>query len=498
MGNKLAKLGSPNRQSDKGTTSLKRKRLQDNDSTDEEEEMHTPKKKRLPSTSKYIYQKLFLDGENSDITITASGKEWFLHKVYLSQSPYFSCMFNGSWSESSSKNVVIDVADPNIDETALKITFGSLYQDYIFIKPVEVVGVLATAILLQLEGLIQHCKELMTDTLSSKMVHIYYEASQMYGLQELEKDCFNWLLSNFLANKQDQNFLKNISIDLMTRLVVSPDLYVMQVEVDVYSQLKKWVFLQENPSWDSTAKNLTTDAADYFKQLHKENPSECFLKTEKGKLYLPVFCKIRWQHVINDLASLKLVEDDKVFHLAWIQPFFEQQWKKMLTIEQGRDHGPDDVPEEDIFNKNCFRCGRALPVEGDYCWRWVGYSYGIDLLVSYSNSLISIKRNTHSQLCPGAVSLHPYRKLKVASVDEKGRTTTDKSTVLTRINLLQDTEHVVMLLDKKFNMLHIYIAGTCSYAVRQEEHVVMLLDKKFNMLHIYIAGTCSYAVRQEV
>lgn len=33
---------------------------------------------------------------------------------------------------------------------ALKITFGSLYQDYIFIKPVEVVGVLATAILLQL------------------------------------------------------------------------------------------------------------------------------------------------------------------------------------------------------------------------------------------------------------------------------------------------------------------------------------------------------------
>lgn len=47
---------------------------------------------------------------------------------------------------------------------------------------------------------------------SSKMVHIYYEASQMYGLQELEKDCFNWLLSNFLANKQDQNFLKNIRL----------------------------------------------------------------------------------------------------------------------------------------------------------------------------------------------------------------------------------------------------------------------------------------------
>jgi hypothetical protein len=26
-----------------------------------------------------------LDGENSDITITALGKEWKLHKIYLSQ-----------------------------------------------------------------------------------------------------------------------------------------------------------------------------------------------------------------------------------------------------------------------------------------------------------------------------------------------------------------------------------------------------------------------------
>ena len=42
-------------------------------------------RKYLPCTSKYIYEKLFLDGENSDITITALGKEWKLHKIYLSQ-----------------------------------------------------------------------------------------------------------------------------------------------------------------------------------------------------------------------------------------------------------------------------------------------------------------------------------------------------------------------------------------------------------------------------
>lgn len=42
-------------------------------------------RKKLKSTSKYIYQTLFLNGENSDIRISALGQEWNLHKVYLCQ-----------------------------------------------------------------------------------------------------------------------------------------------------------------------------------------------------------------------------------------------------------------------------------------------------------------------------------------------------------------------------------------------------------------------------
>lgn len=354
------------------------------------------------------------------------------------------------------------MTDPNIDDTALKIAFGSLYKDDVSIKPVDVVGVIAVAILLQMEGLVQQCKDIMKDTLSSKMVERYYHASQLYGLQELEVDCFNWLLVNFLANKQEQEFLKNISIELMTKMVESPDLYVMQVEVDVYSQLRKWVFLQENPSWDSSAKNLTTDSCEFFKNKQKENQSVCFLKTERGRPYLPVFCKVRWQHVINDLSSLKLVEDDKVFDLAWIQPYFEHQWKKMLHIEQGRDEGPEEVPDEAVFQKNCFRCGRVLPVEGEYCWRWVGYSYGIDLLISFAHNMITMKRNAHSQPCPSAVSLHPLRniayRMKVSSVDDRGRIIAEKSTGIKRHSLSKDSEHMVLHLSDKTFMFPLYIS----------------------------------------
>ena len=42
-------------------------------------------RKKVKTTSKYIYKTLFLNGENSDITIVALGQEWPLHKVYLCQ-----------------------------------------------------------------------------------------------------------------------------------------------------------------------------------------------------------------------------------------------------------------------------------------------------------------------------------------------------------------------------------------------------------------------------
>ena len=42
-------------------------------------------RKKMKSTSKYIYQTLFVDGKNSDVTISALDKDWHLHKVYLCQ-----------------------------------------------------------------------------------------------------------------------------------------------------------------------------------------------------------------------------------------------------------------------------------------------------------------------------------------------------------------------------------------------------------------------------
>ena len=71
--------------------------------------MHTPKKKRLKTTSRYIYETLFLEGRESDIIVSALNREWKLHKLYLGQSAYFASMFNGNWKESTMDHIRITI-----------------------------------------------------------------------------------------------------------------------------------------------------------------------------------------------------------------------------------------------------------------------------------------------------------------------------------------------------------------------------------------------------
>uniref|UniRef100_A0A8R1HYS7 BTB domain-containing protein n=2 Tax=Caenorhabditis japonica TaxID=281687 RepID=A0A8R1HYS7_CAEJA len=41
------------------------------------------------NTCEYVYEKLFVQGEDSDITVAACGREWKVHKLYLKQARFF-------------------------------------------------------------------------------------------------------------------------------------------------------------------------------------------------------------------------------------------------------------------------------------------------------------------------------------------------------------------------------------------------------------------------
>ncbi|XP_054404080.1 germ cell-less protein-like 1 isoform X2 [Pongo pygmaeus] len=395
--------------------------------TDEDEEegdeqqrlLNTPRRKKLKSTSKYIYQTLFLNGENSDIKICALGEEWSLHKIYLCQSGYFSSMFSGSWKESSMNIIELEIPDQNIDVEALQVAFGSLYRDDVLIKPSRVVAILAAACLLQLDGLIQQCGETMKETVNVKTVCGYYTSAGTYGLDSVKKKCLEWLLNNLMTH-QNVELFKELSINVMKQLIGSSNLFVMQVEMDIYTALKKWMFLQLVPSWNGSLKQLLTETDVWFSKQRKE----------------------------------------------WLSSVYKQQWFAMLRAEQDSEVGPQEINKEELEG-NSMRCGRKLAKDGEYCWRWTGFNFGFDLLVTYTNRYIIFKRNTLNQPCSGSVSLQPRRsiafRLRLASFDSSGKLICSRTTGYQILTLEKDQEQVVMNLDSRLLIFPLYICCNFLY-----------------------------------
>ncbi|XP_053501387.1 germ cell-less protein-like 1 [Ictalurus furcatus] len=438
----------------------------DSDPEEEDSLLDTPCRKKLKSTSKYIYQTLFLNGENSDIRICALGQEWNLHKVYLCQSGYFSSMFSGSWKESNMMVIQLEIPDQNIDTEALQVVFGSLYRDDVLIKPSRVVSILAAACMLQLDGLIQQCGESMKENISVKTVCGFYAAANMYGLDSVTKKCLEWLLNNLMTH-QNVDLMKELGVEIIEQLIQSSDLFVMQVEMDVYTALKKWMFLQLNPSWDGPIKQLLVDADTWLCKRRSElGEDEPFLCTDQGSPFTPVFRHIRLQYIINDLASARILERDNIVPPDWLSRIYKQQWFAMLRTEHDNDNGPQEANKEE-FEQNSMRCGRKLNKDGDYCWRWTGFNYGFDLLVTYTNRFIVFKRNTLSQPCGGAVSLQPRRhlafRLRLASFDSCGKLICSRSTGYQLLTLEKDQEYVVMNLDSRLLSFPLYVCCNFLY-----------------------------------
>ena len=91
----------------------------------------------------------------------------------------------------------------------------------------------------QLDGLIDQCVLIMEETINVRTVARYFETAILYGTKEIEAACLNWLKVNLLSHLPEHpEYLRNISINLMEKLIKSPDLFVMQTEFSVYVLLR--------------------------------------------------------------------------------------------------------------------------------------------------------------------------------------------------------------------------------------------------------------------
>lgn len=144
----------------------------------------------------------------------------------------------------------------------------------------------------------------------------------------------------------------------------------------------------------------------------------------------------------------------------------------MLAMSQSRDPGP----LADEFGCGALRCGRILERSSSYCWRWTGFSYGIDIIMTYSPKTrqLSLRRNTYTHPVSGAVCLHQQRNLVVrvaaAAFDVKGCTSYYKCSGLLDMTLDPDEEKVVLQLDRS---MVFPLSVSVHMALVSAEHVIM-------------------------
>jgi len=418
------------------------------------ENVGSSSKKRIRTTSRYIFKALFATGEGSDITVRAFNHEWKLHKIYLKQAGFFNKMFGGDWKDSDIEDFTLQIPDANITKEALGVTFGALYSDEIDVKADIVTSVLAAASLIQLEGLMLHCSEVMIESMRCENVCSYYEASIMYGQKDVQTAAFKWLETNLLIQSQKESFLKQIGPCLMQKIISSPDVFIVQVEMDLYTMLRRWIFVNVAEDED---KNCTEDinklSSNYFKKISLQAHGAAFLDTEQGHTYLECFKALRLDNVLKDFGCCTEIESDKIIPEKWILTSCRKLWLKMLRVEQGIDTGPSAPrnTEDNSLEKEGLRCGRRILRDKDHCWRWNGYNFGIDLLVTYnalSPKSITIKRNIVSQHCVSSVGLVAIRKIQlnlwVFTLDTKGRVAHEYSSGNQYFSLGKDEETLVL------------------------------------------------------
>ncbi|KAF6090498.1 germ cell-less 2, spermatogenesis associated [Phyllostomus discolor] len=416
--------------------------------------------KKVKIASECAYQTLFLSGETSDIKIRALGKVWRLHKKFLCQSGYFAMRFGGSWEGSHDDIIELQINDQNIDAESLHFVLGSLYRDqYVIREPLQVLGVLATAHLLQVEDLIRQCEQTMEDTIDAKTVCGYYAAAETYGLDSVKTGCFEWLLHNLMTHPSVELY-KGLRIDLMNLLVSSSNLLVMQKEIDVYTTLKEWMFLRLNPAWKGSIRELVVHANNWFSRHRECSGCIAFLETKRGRAFQSVFKNLRFQHIICDLASTRVIERDAVIPSEWLSHVYKQQWFALLRAQQCREIGPRYINGQEL-EEYSMRCGKMIVRDGKYSWKWSGFNFGFPLHVIFTSHYVLFKQNTLPQPCDAPDCSRSLRnvafRLTLVHFNSSGKISFHKTTGYKILTFQKDEEQVVMKLDSRALRFPLYI-----------------------------------------
>jgi hypothetical protein len=146
----------------------------------------------------HLYQRGYLNGVCSDISINAFGKSYALHRIILDRSPFFSSLFAGPWTDSDIPVLNLDFSDPNITQPAFDIALQRLYGHVVSPDENVLSSLLAVGAYLDLQDLVEECLGILLNTLNPTNMSKRYQfarGKQYYGeaSEKLAEACYTLL-----------------------------------------------------------------------------------------------------------------------------------------------------------------------------------------------------------------------------------------------------------------------------------------------------------------
>lgn len=139
-----------------------------------------------------------------DVTLCAGGRDFPCHRGVLALcSTYFHCMFSGDFVESIAARVELHNVDPDILSTLLDFA----YTGKLTINQSNVEGLICTSSQLQFQTVRAVCSRYLQHQICSTNCLGIFEFGEVHGCPEVMAKALAFLLENFKAVQQSEEFL---------------------------------------------------------------------------------------------------------------------------------------------------------------------------------------------------------------------------------------------------------------------------------------------------
>ncbi|XP_012636737.1 BTB/POZ domain-containing protein 16 isoform X1 [Microcebus murinus] len=211
------------------------------------------------------------------------------------------------------KKIIISlkINDPQVTKFAFATALKSLYLSEADIHADNVLGVLASAHILQFNSLFQRCVAVMMNGLSPSTIKKFYLAGCKYKEEQLTTACENWLAMNLVPLVGTQIHLRKIPQDLLYKVLKSPRLFTFS-EFHLLKTVLLWVFLQLNNKVQTIPIYETVLA--FFTSFSKNC---CFLDQDVGQRLMPLFLCLHL-HGITRGKDLEQLRHMNFFPESWL------------------------------------------------------------------------------------------------------------------------------------------------------------------------------------